>query len=570
MNNIVRIGTRGSKLALYQAYRVQSELEDQFPDKTFEIVIIKTKGDKILDVPLSKIGDKGLFTKELEIALFNNEIDMAVHSLKDLPTIFPDGAKLGAVLKRGNVSDALVSLDNRKLKNLTPDDIIATSSLRRKAQLLKINKDFKIVEIRGNVNTRIRKMQEGYCNVMIMAAAGLQRLGMGEYITEVIDPETMIPACSQGAIAIEVRENDPFIEEVISKINHKETYITTQAERAFLRTLEGGCQIPVGSFSKISGNKFHITGFISSIDGSKFLRDSSSGNINDAVQISTGLANSLNNRGGKEILESIRNINLSVAESNLPLKNRIIISTRAKESTDSLPGILTKEGARVFSFPMIEITSPVLGDVEIRYLKNIGRYNWIFFTSKNGVSHFFKQLIEVGGSTELPGSLKIAVIGEKTSAELDYYGYAPDFISTGNTSSAGLLDSFYEKYNPKNLKILLALGNLADNTLFNRLSDENIVDRVNVYNTIKPGKVDSGILNIIKNDKYDLILFTSPSTFYNFSSYFTKDEMQNMKIASIGQTTTNAISNSGFEPLFTAKKPNIEGLKEAIIEYYNY
>ncbi|NOY97054.1 MAG: hydroxymethylbilane synthase [Chlorobi bacterium] len=569
MNSIVRIGTRGSKLALYQAYRVQSELEDQFPDKTFEIVIIKTKGDKILDVPLSKIGDKGLFTKELEIALFNNEIDMAVHSLKDLPTIFPDGAKLGAVLKRGNVSDALVSLDNRKLNSLTPDDIIATSSLRRKAQLLKINKDFKIVEIRGNVNTRIRKMQEGYCNVMIMAAAGLQRLGMGEYITEVIDPETMIPACSQGAIAIEVRENDPFIEEIISKINHQETYITTQAERAFLRTLEGGCQIPVGSFSKISGNKFHITGFISSIDGSEFLRGSSSGNIDDAVQISIGLANSLNNRGGKEILESIRNINLSEAESNLPLKNRVIISTRAKESTDSLPEILTKEGARVFSFPMIEITSPTLNDVETQYLKNIGHYDWIFFTSKNGVSHFFKQLIEVGGSTELPGSLKIAVIGEKTSAELDYYGYAPDFISTGNTS-AGLLNSFYEKYNPKNLRILLALGNLADNTLFNRLSDGNIVNRINVYNTVKPEKVDSSILNIIKNDKYDLILFTSPSTFHNFSSYFTKDEMQNMKIASIGKTTTNTISNSGFKPLFTAKRSNIEGLKEAIIEYYNY
>src|SRR5664280_1186930 len=182
IKNTIRIGTRGSKLALYQAYRVKDELQQHYPDITFSIDVIKTKGDKILDVALSKIGDKGLFTKEIEEALFNHEIDMAVHSLKDLPTRFPDGAKLGAVLKRGEVRDAIISTDGRKIENLTPNDVIATSSLRRKAQLLRINKDFKIVEIRGNVNTRIRKMQEGYCDVMVMSAAGLERLEMNEYI----------------------------------------------------------------------------------------------------------------------------------------------------------------------------------------------------------------------------------------------------------------------------------------------------------------------------------------------------------------------------------------------------
>ncbi|MDP3519758.1 MAG: hydroxymethylbilane synthase, partial [Hydrogenophaga sp.] len=176
MEQTIRIGTRGSQLALYQANVVKEELALKFPGLNFQIVVIKTKGDKILDVPLSKIGDKGLFTKELEIAMFDNEIDMAVHSLKDLPTRFPEGVVLGAVLKRGEVRDALISSSPRRLKELTTDDIIATSSLRRKAQLLRINKDFKIVEIRGNVNTRIRKMEEGYCTVMVMAGAGLQRL----------------------------------------------------------------------------------------------------------------------------------------------------------------------------------------------------------------------------------------------------------------------------------------------------------------------------------------------------------------------------------------------------------
>jgi hydroxymethylbilane synthase len=256
IKKIIRIGTRGSKLALYQAYRVRDELQKQFPDLPFSIEIIKTKGDKILDVALSKIGDKGLFTKEIEEALFNNEIDMAVHSLKDLPTKFPDGAKLGAVLKRGEIRDAVISRDGRKIENLTSQDTIATSSLRRKAQLLRINKDFKIIEIRGNVNTRIRKMEEGYCDVMVMSAAGLQRLEMDQYITEYLEPERIIPACSQGAIAVEIRENDSITGKIVSTINDVQAFLATEAERAFLRTLEGGCQIPVGSYTGIDGDKF--------------------------------------------------------------------------------------------------------------------------------------------------------------------------------------------------------------------------------------------------------------------------------------------------------------------------
>ena len=364
IKDIIRIGTRGSKLALYQAYQVKEELQQHYPEIKFIIEVIKTKGDKILDVPLAKIGDKGLFTKEIEEALFNLEIDMAVHSLKDLPTRFPEGAKLGAVLKRGDIRDALISTTNRKIEDLTSNDIIATSSLRRKAQLLRINKDFKIVEIRGNVNTRIRKMEEGYCDVMVMAAAGLQRLEMAEYISDLFDPEVMIPACSQGAIAIEIRENDPFAEEIVSKINDKETLIATEAERTFLRTLEGGCQIPVGSYSRIEGDQFHITGFISSIDGTQYIEDSADGNISQAVQLSEKLAKGLYNRGGREILNAIRDENLLLSHSELTLKDKVIISTRALDPGDSLPGLLNSCGAQLLSLPMIEIApSPLDADM---------------------------------------------------------------------------------------------------------------------------------------------------------------------------------------------------------------
>jgi len=567
MKNNIRIGTRGSKLALYQAYRVKEELEKQFKNTSFEIVIIKTKGDIILDVPLSKIGDKGLFTKELEVALFNNDIDLAVHSLKDLPTVFPQGAKLGAVLARGDVRDALISSNNRKISDLTSEDVIATSSLRRKAQLLRINKNFKIVEIRGNVNTRIRKMQEGYCDVMVMAGAGLQRLEMSEYITELIDTEVMIPACSQGAIGIEIRDNDPVMDDVLSKINDKNTWVATEAERAFLRRLEGGCQIPVGSYSKIEGINFSITGFIASIDGSQYYKDSASGEVKDAVSIATDLAKGLYERGGKQILEDIRNVNLTESVSVLPLNNKIIISTRGTESGDSLADLLKAQGARVLSLPMIEVKQSQINESEKSILKNLDSYNWVFVTSKNGVVNFFKHLIDVAGHTELPKTLRIAAIGKKTALELEYYGFSADFISNGNTSE-DFLNEFYEKHNPDNLKILLALGNLADDALNTKLSEGNTVQRINVYDTLKPAIADENIMDIIRNNLYDLLIFTSPSTFLNFCSFINPEEIKKLKTASIGTTTSKSITDAGIEPLVTAKKSNAEGLCESIIEYY--
>ena len=565
--NTIRIGTRGSKLALYQAYRVKDELQAHYPDTEFTIEIIKTKGDKILDVALSRIGDKGLFTKEIEEALFNHEIDMAVHSLKDLPTVFPEGAKLGAVLKRGEIRDALISTNGRKIADLTSNDVIATSSLRRKAQLLRINKDFRIIEIRGNVNTRIRKMEEGYCDVMIMAAAGLQRLEMGEYISDLFEPEVMIPACSQGAIVIEIRENDPVTEEIISKINDEETLIATDAERAFLRTLEGGCQIPVGSYTRFDGDTFHITGFISSIDGTQYIKDSAEGNISQAVYVSMKLAKSLHSRGGAEILKAIRDENIVFAQSDVSLKDKVIISTRAIESGDSLPDLLKACGAKLLPLPMIEITPSKLDSGATEQLKHLERFDWIFFTSKNGVVNFFRHLIDVKGNTELPKTAKLAVIGYKTGLELEYYGYTPTLICDENTSDE-LLAQFYKKYQPENLNILLALGNLADNTLSDRLSTENTINRINVYQTVKPAYADPEIVEIIKNGLYDLIVFTSPSTFTNFCSYFNPDQLGKLKMASIGTTTSSAIQKAGFEPLITAKKSNAEGLRDAIIEYY--
>ncbi len=302
-----KIGTRGSQLALYQANHVKEILEQNFPDLSVELVVIKTKGDKILDTALSKIGDKGLFTKELEVALLNNEVDIAVHSLKDMPTQLPQGLKLGAVVERGDIADALVSKNHIPLNELTANHKIATSSLRRIANLLHFNKNLQVVDIRGNVNSRLQKMEDGYCDAMIMASAGLKRLGLEHYITEILPVDTFIPAVSQGAIGIESREDDVETDHILQKISHENTWKSVSAERAFMRKLEGGCQVPVGCVSFVDGENIRLKGFVASIDGSTYLCEEMSGELSKAAELGKNLADKLIQLGGAKILDEIRN-----------------------------------------------------------------------------------------------------------------------------------------------------------------------------------------------------------------------------------------------------------------------
>jgi len=309
MKRTIRIGTRGSQLALYQAKRVKATLENIFPELQVELKIIKTKGDKILDVALSKIGDKGLFTKEIENELLDGSVDLAVHSLKDLPTLLPEGLKLGAVLERGEFRDALVSTNGKKLADLKAGDVVATSSLRRIAGLLKINDKIIIKDIRGNVNSRLQKMEDGYCDAMIMAAAGLQRLGLEKYITEIIDPEVLMPAVSQGAIAIETCLNDPEIDLLMEKMNHPDTWNAIIAERAFLAHLEGGCQVPLGCYSKIENGILNMSGFVASIDGKQYIREDISAEITKGAEIGVQLAEKMLEKGAFEILNQIKTTN---------------------------------------------------------------------------------------------------------------------------------------------------------------------------------------------------------------------------------------------------------------------
>ena len=306
MTSKLIIGTRGSKLALFQANLVKSKLKTAYPSLEVVINIIKTKGDKILDIALSKIGDKGFFTKEIQDSLYKKEVDIAVHSLKDLPTELPKGTQLGAIMERANHRDVLVSVDGKKLADFTSDDKIATSSLRRKSQLIQLNKEVQVVEIRGNVDTRIRKMHDGHCQGMIMAAAGVERLGLNNHITEYLNENQMLTAPGQGAIAIEIRKEDNKILEVLSVLNHEQSAICVTAERSFLNRLEGGCQIPFAAHATLDGDTLTVEGLVSTLDGRKIQREKIIGNSKDAIQLGIDLANSIQDNGGYEILEEVR------------------------------------------------------------------------------------------------------------------------------------------------------------------------------------------------------------------------------------------------------------------------
>jgi hydroxymethylbilane synthase len=311
----LRIGTRGSALALWQAHWVRDELRRHHPGLAIELQIIKTTGDRILDSPLSKIGDKGLFTREIEQALLRSDIALAVHSLKDLPTELPAGLALGAVTEREDVRDVFIPhprAKHRRLADLPAGSVLATGSLRRRAQLLAMGRGFSVVDLRGNLNTRMRRLEESDWAGMILARAGVVRLGWEDRIGETIDPGVMLPAVGQGALGIEIRREDARTRTLISALEHVPTRQAATAERALLHRLEGGCQVPLGTMTRLEdagggSRRLVLEGIVATLAGDRVVRGKASGAPEDAEQIGTSLAERLLADGADEILRQIRN-----------------------------------------------------------------------------------------------------------------------------------------------------------------------------------------------------------------------------------------------------------------------
>ena len=305
MKQNVVIGTRGSKLALWQAEHIAGRIRARYPEIEVTLKKIVTTGDKILDVPLAKIGGKGLFTKELENAMLSGDIDLAVHSLKDMPTELPEGLMLAAITTRADASDAFVSLRYKSLDALPQGAKVGTSSLRRRAQILKYRPDLQTIDLRGNLDTRIKKLENQEMDAIILATAGLKRLGLEQYITQILPIEICLPAVGQGALAIETRQADAEVLSVLEFLNDSETIAAVTAERAYLREVQGGCQVPVGVHGEVNGDQLLLEATILKIDGTREVREQICGCCSEAEELGIKLAQKMLAAGGKEILDEL-------------------------------------------------------------------------------------------------------------------------------------------------------------------------------------------------------------------------------------------------------------------------
>jgi len=303
MKNKLRIGSRGSQLAMWQANHISELLRSRGLE--VEIEIIHTTGDKITDVALAMVGTKGMFTKEIEEALAARRVDLAVHSLKDLPTELPDGFEIAAITERQDARDAFCSRNYSKIEDLPQRARVGTSSLRRQAQLKAIRPDLDIHPLRGNVDTRLRKLEQGEYDAIILAAAGLKRLGKTELIKQIIPAEIMCPAAGQGALGIEIRLGDSAMREHLSFLNDTAARAATTCERALLNRLGGGCQVPIGAFAEMKNGKLHLEGIVADPDGSMLLRESRDGDPNDPEQLGNAVGETLLSHGGDEILAAV-------------------------------------------------------------------------------------------------------------------------------------------------------------------------------------------------------------------------------------------------------------------------
>lgn len=299
------IATRSSQLAVWQADFIKKEIQKRYPDITIDLKKIKTRGDKILDAPLSKIGGKGLFVKEVENALFEGEADIAVHSMKDVPSVMPEGMELYVTPKRETPYDAFLSLKFNSIDELPEGAVVGTSSLRRMVQIRRRRPDLKIENLRGNINTRIKKLEDGMYDAIVLAKAGLVRMGFFQHLKQTLTENIMIPAVCQGTLGIEVRQEDNEIKKILDFFYDEETHIRTKAERAFLKTLEGGCQVPIAGFATIQSGTLKLMGMVASLDAKEYIYRKMESPTKEAEATGKELAKEILDAGGKTILDNI-------------------------------------------------------------------------------------------------------------------------------------------------------------------------------------------------------------------------------------------------------------------------
>lgn len=549
----LKIGTRTSKLALWQTHHIIKRLQEAWPSLECHVEHIVTKGDKTLDKALPEIGGKGLFTAELESALRNGEIDIAIHSLKDLPVEDAPGLTLGAITSRADVRDGLVARNGWTLDSLPQGAVVGTSSVRRQAQLLAQRPDLQVRPIRGNVDTRIRKVKAGEYDAAILAAAGMKRLGLTDMVTEWLDLKLMLPAPGQGALAVQCRAGDERTMALLEAVNDPDVRRAITAERAFLNGLGGGCSAPVGAHATILDSQIQLEALIGWPDGKEIYRLSGSGD--DAWKLGMSLAQQAISQGAGAILES-----LAVDRGPKPLQGRRIVVTRAQAQAGVLSRKLASLGATPIEVPMIEI-APLLDSEAIEQaIHSLEYYDWVIFTSVNGVEMFWDLMSRSGLSL---ANNKVATVGPATAGALIERGVQPDFTPeefVGEAVAAGMGEL-------SGCRILLPRAKIGRKELPELLRSRGaVVDDVPIYDTL-PATISSES-RVQLDLGVDMVTFTSSSTVRNWVAAGGASKKA-YSVACIGPVTAAAAEELGLAPDVVATEYSTDGLVATLVDFFN-
>ena len=549
MAQSLTIGSRGSQLALWQAHHIEACLQSLGVETRLEI--IKTTGDKITDVPLAQVGGKGLFTKEIEEALLDGRIDLAVHSLKDLPTVLPDGLAIAAIPERELPFDALVGITLGELKQGAR---VGTSSLRRAAQLKRLRPDLVIENIRGNLDTRLRKLDEGQYDAILLAAAGLRRLGWGGRIAQLLTPEIMCPAVGQGALAIETLAGSEAYE-ICRQLDHEPTHTAVTAERAVLAALGGGCQVPIGAHAEVADGRVRMRALIAHPDGSDVVVLMDESTVEGAAELGESMALRLLESGGREFLRA------AYGEA-LPLAGKRVVVTRAADQASTLSEALRRMGAQVVELPVVTFAPPEDWSGVDQAIAALDRYDWLVFTSANGV-RFFLERAKLAGAPVGTLRAKICAVGPATAAAVENHGLAvhlmpDDYVGEALVEALAVQDIAGKR-------VLWARASAARETVVDALRRAGAeVDAVAVYRTIAPPGLGQQARQIFGSAKPDWVTFTSGSTVKNLLAVVGIEALAGVHCASIGPVTTEAALRHGLSVAAEANPSTAEGLADAI------
>lgn len=548
------VGTRGSALAQWQTNFVVAALKRSVPDLQVETRIIKTTGDKDQTRSLAELGGLGVFTKEIEDALLAHEIDLAVHSLKDLPTELGDGLAIAAITEREDPRDCLISRHRVGLMQLPPGARVGTSSARRSAQVLALRTDVQIVPLRGNVDTRLRKAETEEYDAIVVAAAGVIRLGRASEITEYLPLDQFLPDPGQGALAIEIRADDAELALLVGELDHAPTRAAVSAERAFLRALGGGCRMPIGTYAELRGDQLHLRTLVASDDGSHITRGEITGDPAHAEELGAKLAARLDVGATPSLCSGER--------QGLPLRNKKILITRAREQASALADKIRALGGEPIEFPTIDF-APLEDFSEMdRALARVDEFGWIVFTSANGVRAVAERLHTLGKEPRVIASAKVAAIGPATARALQDLGLQVDFVPTKFLGEQIAIELPIER----GQRVLLLRADIASNALEHGLGARGVeVRNVNTYRTVMPAAqaIDLGQVNAVT--------FTSSSTVRNFAMLApraTRSILQRVAVFCIGPVTAETARELGLRVDAVAAEHTVDGLVNAMVNHY--